>query len=188
MVLTPEGRIAVDIPKEDHPAPFPRIRFPQARWISGEAELPTQITVEYVLTRRSPYADKIDLESRHIDAYAYALAMMKIAHCIAVMWLGVDGFNHTLPRIILDRVGTDISPFFGCGPDGDPVATTPSHKHSIELRTYNGRHLVVITILLFANIGPNSVKLPTYQVVAGTFEGSMIHRYRNNSPFLAIDA
>ncbi|MBN8979175.1 MAG: hypothetical protein J0I08_22185 [Rhizobiales bacterium] len=188
-LLLSEGRKSVvHIPKEEHPAPFPLIFFPQARWISGEADLPQEVSVRYIFTRQSPYNETIDLASRYIDFYSYAVAMMKIAHCIAVMWLGVDGFNHTLPAIILDRKGVDISPFFGCQPENEESEPNPSHTHSIKLRTYNGRNLVVIGVRLFAHIGGSAVKLPTCQVVAGTFDGSMIHRYRAGMPFQAIDA
>ncbi len=188
-LLTPEGaKNVVHIPKEEHPAPFPLIFFPQARWISGETELPKEVSVGYVLTRESPYNENIDLASRNIDFYSYAVAMMKIAHCLAVMWLGVDGFNHVLPPIILDRKGVDISPYFGCTPENKQAEPHPSHIHSIELRTYHGRFLVVIGVRLFAHIGSSTSKLPTYQIVAGTFEGSMIHRYRNRMPFQSADA
>lgn len=103
---------------------------------------------------------KVKLESKfEFDSFLRVLA--KIAHGFCVINLGLDGFEHILPKYIL---GTDDRLLCVVGGPTSPLNWKPVGGHHVEVhvRNANGKWYVTAVIQLLVKLD-----FPVYEVVAG---------------------
>jgi len=120
-----------------------------------------------------------------LDYVAYARMLAKIAHCIAVFVLGMDGFIPWLEPTIISQED-DIFHLVGGSLEELP-ASAPSNKvaHDWKVDIHSGDQqpsVVVIDLRLFANMqsikgdGSNGPGAPCYRVVVGAVNEATLHR------------
>jgi hypothetical protein len=98
-----------------------------------------------------------------IDVTSYFRMIAKIAHSFAVSQIGIDGFVHYLPNVIIKQLPILIPHLIGISDTVLPLRPDAlSHQVGLGLIPWSGGHLVRARIQLFAfNRGP------PYDVIVG---------------------
>jgi hypothetical protein len=112
----------------------------------------------------------------------YTRMLYKIAHGYAVAEIGYDGFEHFLPKCILD---TEKSSYDYIGSVGPPKVNLPKeerlHRLSLEYWENKDGIYLIVNIRLFAYAGA-----PDYHVIAGKVprvsKSSLIRLYSSKIP------
>ena len=95
------------------------------------------------------------------DIKAFCLMLAKIAHSFAVAELGLQGFEATLPKLIIESDMSDRATFIGGLKYNEP-RTGNLHELSFGTHTCNKPDLVGVRIRLLSHFDT-----PTYYAVAG---------------------
>lgn len=122
------------------------------------------------------FGDSVDITSKmrrlgirrgivegHFDLMAFARMLAKIAHSFAVAELGLSGFEHYLPQLILKYNSAIAGYLIGnCIRELPIPRDPPINQIAFGLTKYGMNWNVFVTIRLFAPHGT-----PSYSVVAG---------------------
>jgi hypothetical protein len=164
-----QGEEPVNVPTAPHPGFALTFRFPPAQLLSGEESDQVDLTCCWFQARPVPH--QLFQGATHVvgsltsDPVKYTRMLAKIAHGVAVWWLGVDGFTHALKPVIDGKknpwtmVGGELEP-------SPPLGHT-CHRVRVQLETHGDVDFVMTMIRLFANFGCNDGGAPVYHVIAG---------------------
>ena len=99
-----------------------------------------------------------------IDHNAFFRLLAKIAHSFVVARIGVDGFKHRIPPLLIGKPGdsTDTFPYLVGGDTEDPSPEKSLHVLDERQVSIRGMNFRVVTIRLFAFMG-----MPRYKIVVG---------------------
>ncbi|MGC1562945.1 MAG: hypothetical protein WA820_24265, partial [Bradyrhizobium sp.] len=91
-----------------------------------------------------------------VDLHCFARMLAKIAHGYTVGELGINGFDHILPELILGKCDDKWTAFVG-GARQPELPRSSFHEISGSFETVDQTEYIVIRIRLFSNLGA-----PTY--------------------------
>jgi hypothetical protein len=99
-----------------------------------------------------------------IDYNAFFRLLAKIAHSFAVARIGIDGFRHRIPPLLIGKSGDSVDTFpYLVGGDVQDLPTEKSlHVLDDHQVSISGVRFRVVTIRLFA-----FMRMPRYQIVVG---------------------
>lgn len=134
-------------------------------WVGSELGIKTDSPRDWSHSRRLR-ARRLSVH-QHFDVDSHARLLAKVAHCIAVGHLGMNGFEPWLPPLIL---GTDpfLSHLVG-GISHSEEACHVLHEVKYDVVPHGAEFLVQVTLRLFAQFGG-----PHHLVIAGRTTQAML--------------
>ena len=175
-VLRGGVREQVEIARQEHPAFTPVAWLQPCKILDGYEGLQRPIRIK-ILANEGVTAEQLGSDTIEIEATFNLLAfqrfLAKIAHCFAVLNLGLDGFDPWLVPLILRSEG-DGEVWIGGDFNELPPDSRPdrSNAHSMQLSLYKTKthgQVCGVTIRLFCNwfVEPAPFGMPKYHAIVG---------------------
>lgn len=180
IALYVNGSRQIDVPIASYPAIAPMIWLPEPGiLVERRADETLDMKVRAFLAQGATTSD-LGVQSFEsevaLDYIKYVRFLAKIAHGFAVLYLGVDGFEHTLPQLILmntdarffDYVGGDIA----LHPPGDPPSDARHTMYPSSVSAPDGTKWICLNLRLFdgwsyASPQEGAYGTPHYKILAG---------------------
>ncbi|WP_157220474.1 HNH endonuclease [Flavisphingomonas formosensis] len=184
----------VAIARHEHPAFTPVAWLQPCKILDGyegdQRPIRLRLMANEGVTAEQLGADAIQFEAT-FNLSAFHRFLAKLAHCFAVLYLGIDGFDAWLLPLILKGEG-DAELWIGGDYRELPPDSRPdrSNAHSMQVSLYRTKthgHVCGVTIRLFCNwfVDPAPFGMPEYHAIVGAVNARTEGRLASG-PFFPI--
>jgi len=158
---------------EDYPAFAPILRMAEPMSVTGSESMTFNVSVASIsgIKAEEIGAQSFIQPSHPLGVNTFAQLLAKIAHGLAVLKFGIDGFEHLLPEIIDDNRKNPFA-LVGGSLDDHPVepSATHGHTHSFSFeygKDFHGEMKLMTNLRLFSNWDFGDKGSPIYRIVTG---------------------